>query len=131
MYGACPGSPFISFYMLFSFLFWSAGRGPTAGGVPVRSNFSMPDQPVLGLRRTLSPVVTHSTETLKLFVDGEATRNGLSPTTFRTSTFKRQAGLGTGLFGFQIGPVSRQEIVDSGGLSGPNPVQNPSKVVGC
>ena len=90
MHGTCTGSPLISFRMVFSFSFWSAGRGPAADGVPVRSNFSMPDQPVLGLSWTLSPVVTHSTETLKVFVC-----KGMNPAAFRTSTFKRQAGLDT------------------------------------
>ena len=35
-----------------------------------------------------------------------------------------------GLSGFQIRPVSGPEIADLGGLNGPNPLQNPSQMVG-
>jgi hypothetical protein len=35
------------------------------------------------------------------------------------------------LFCFQIRPVSGPEMADFGGLDGPNPVQNLSKLAGC
>ena len=48
---------------MYLFPFFLVGRrGPAAGGVPVRSSFSLPDQLVLGLPRAPSPVVTRATE---------------------------------------------------------------------
>ena len=44
--------------------------------------------------------------------------------------FKPQVGLEVGLFGFQILPVSEQEIVKFEGPNSSKTVQNPFKVVG-
>jgi len=54
-----------------------------------------------------------------------STRSAKSP-----ENFKQYAGLEMGLLGFQNRPVSGPETFNFCDLNGPNPVQNPFKMVG-